>query len=144
MSGFGATMKKSKKVMSVMLLLNFLECVLSPFALILLAFAMNSDIIKWLVIALLMLIWCGTAITANIMAGLDVKARWYAALLPFIFSLPICIFLISPKYEQLWIAILVDILLNALTCVTPLLLTAARKKNKHDIGERIEGKNETV
>lgn len=126
----GGAMKKSKIIFAVTFTVNLLECALSPFILVATIYGAGNAALMYTLIALEFAVWCGTAIVANVIAGRSVKTHWYAAVMPFILSVPVCFLLISPKYEKLWLTLSVDILLNALVCVAPLLISASRQRKK--------------
>lgn len=123
--------KKLEITYNVTLGINLGESLLLPVILILMIpLAYVNYATMWIALVLVLLCWCGTAIVANVIAGLNIKKRWCAALLPFVLTLPACFVLICPKYEQLLWAILIDILVNVLMCVAPLLISAACQRKK--------------
>lgn len=123
--------KKLEIIYKVMLGINLGESLVSPVILILMIpLAHVNYVVMWIALSFALLCWCGTAIVANTIAGLNIKKRWCVALLPFVFTLPVCFVLVYPKYEQLFIAILIDIFVNVLMCVLPLLITARRQAKR--------------
>lgn len=135
--------------MTVMLTVNLLASFVSPFIFIIAAFALPNDAVKWTLLVMYIAVWCGTAIVANSMAGHKVKTHWYTAVLPFVITLPVCVFLTYPKFEYILLGLLVDIILNVLMCVVPLLISASLQRKKaiaqvEKIENTLKENNETI
>lgn len=145
-------MKKSRIVFVVMLSCNLIESALLPFILVATIFGLGltgQNALMWILLILELAFWCGTAIVANIMAGYNVKTRWYSAVLPFIFSLPLFLTVCSPENADSLLILAIFFAINILTCVVPLLVTARRQRKKAAVQAEenekiIKENNETV
>lgn len=116
-------MKKSRTVMTVMLVANALMVVCFPYLLLFFVFA-TEQIVYMPIIALMLFLVLGTAVTASVMAGYSVKTRWYAAVLPPVI-IQICSMLYLGGYwgsDDFWIVFAGTIVFWAV-CVVTMLLT---------------------
>ena len=69
--------KKLEIIYKVMLGINLGESLVLPIILILMIpLAYVNYAVMWIALIFALLCWCGTAIAANIIAGLNIKKRW--------------------------------------------------------------------
>ncbi|MCM1195015.1 MAG: hypothetical protein NC332_03675 [Firmicutes bacterium] len=141
-------MKRSKIVFGVTYSVNLLESLLLPFLLMAdIAAGFTSVALMWTLIALEFALWCGTAITANVIAEGKYKKLWFASFSPLIFILPTCVFVNGSQVSDLWLIILSAIIIVILFCLTPFLISAAHQKKKNSTEnnkEKFQDNNETV
>lgn len=134
--------KKLEIIYSVTLGINLGESLLLPIILLgTIALAYVNYAVMWTVLAFLLLCWCGTAIVANIIAGLNIQKRWYTAILPFLCLLPVSIFGSQPSYDDILESLAISIGISILTCVLPILFSASRQRKK---GASQAKENETI